>query len=110
MKPEFSGMLSERITLQLPVDTQDGGGGFVRIWQNMQDLWAQVSVQPQDERRYGGHIAGVTHYTITIRRDGAVPLQARLLWRGRLLSILAVADDPTAKDRLRISASEEREQ
>jgi head-tail adaptor len=110
MANEFSGALDQRVTVQLPVDGPDGGGGFVRVWQDMAEIWAHVAPQALDERRYGGHVATVNRYVVLVRRDGALPLTARLRWRGRLLGILAVEEDPASKDRWRIAAAEEREQ
>ncbi len=110
MTVEFSGVIAERITLQRPVDTPDGGGGFVRVWQDVQEMWAQILLRAQDERRYGGHVAGVNRYDILVRRDGAIPLDARVRWREHLLAIVAVEHDPTVEDRVRIGAIEEREQ
>jgi SPP1 family predicted phage head-tail adaptor len=109
MTQEFSGALNQRITLQLPVDTTDGGGGSQRSWQDSGEFWAAILPQAQDERRYAGHIATRNRYHIVMRRDCDVPLAARLLWGSRRLTILSVEDDPATKDRLRIIAEQERE-
>jgi SPP1 family predicted phage head-tail adaptor len=109
MSTEFSGALDQRVTLQIPVDAPDGGGGAVRNWQDLQDLWAHIVPQSQDERRYAGHVATRNRYDIFVRRDGDIPLVARLLWEKRRLTILAVEDDPARPDRLRITAEQERE-
>jgi SPP1 family predicted phage head-tail adaptor len=108
MSMEFSGALDQRVMLQLPADTTDGGGGTHRSWQDVRELWAQVQPMPQDERRYAGHVATRNRYNIAVRRDGDIPLVARLLWRERVLTILAVEDDPSRDDRLRIIAEQER--
>jgi SPP1 family predicted phage head-tail adaptor len=110
MQREFSGALTERVMVQLPVDTPDGSGGFTRAWQDGLEMWAQILPQALDERRYGGHVAALNRFVVLVRRDGAIRLDARLKWQGRLLSIVAVEDDPATKDRWRISTIEEREQ
>ncbi len=109
MSREFSGKLDQRVVLQQPVDAADGGGGQNRIWQDIAELWAHVMPVVFDERRYAGHVATRERYHIWVRRDGDIALDARLIWRGQALSILAVADDPAAADRLRITAEQERE-
>jgi SPP1 family predicted phage head-tail adaptor len=110
MSKEFSGTLDQRITLQLPIDSTDDGGGNSRSWQNLVDIWSHIASRPQDERRYAGHISTRNRYQILIRRDGDIPLAARLLWGKRILTILAVEDDPDSADRTRIIAEQEREQ
>jgi SPP1 family predicted phage head-tail adaptor len=109
MTHEFSGALNQRIMLQLPVDSADGGGGQQRNWQNAGELWAHIMPQTQDERRYAGHVATRSRYHILVRRDGDIPLAARFLWGARKLAILVVEDDPADPDRLRIIAEQERE-
>jgi SPP1 family predicted phage head-tail adaptor len=106
---EFSGKIDQRIILQLPADTEDGGGGAVRNWQTASEHWAQVIPRLFDEQRYAGHTATHMRYDILLRRDGMVPLEARLLWQGRLLTILAVNEDPATPDRCHILAEQERE-
>jgi SPP1 family predicted phage head-tail adaptor len=110
MSTEFSGALDQRLMLQRPVDVTDGGGGQSRTWQNVQEFWAQVRLHVQDEHRYAGHVATRQRYIISLRRDGDVPLDSRVLWRGQPLTIVAVEDDPATTDRLRIIAEREREQ
>jgi SPP1 family predicted phage head-tail adaptor len=109
MSTEFSGALDQRVTVQIPIDTSDGGGGSSRTWQDVRDFWAYVVPQSQDERRYAGHVATRNRYDVFVRRDGDIPLIARLLWNKRRLTILAVEDDPAHLDRLRIIAEQERE-
>jgi head-tail adaptor len=109
MSTEFSGALSQRITLQMPVDAPDGGGGAARTWQTISEIWAHIVPQAQDERRYAGHVATRNRYEVFVRRDGNVPLVARLLWGNRRLTILAVDTDPVCSDRLHIIAEQERE-
>jgi head-tail adaptor len=93
----------------LPVDTSDGGGGTSRGWQDVREIWANIRPIAQDERRYAGHVATRGRYDVFVRRDGDIALVARLLWRERVLTIVAVEDDPAYEDRLRIIAEQERE-
>lgn len=108
MTDEFSGALRQRVTLQMPVDTPDGGGGQFRNWRDIGDFWAAILPQAQDERRYAGHVATRNRYHILMRRDGDIPLTARLRWGARTLTILAVEDDHAQRDRIRIIAEQER--
>jgi head-tail adaptor len=110
MSTEFSGALDQRVILQAPIDKADGGGGKARIWQDVCIFWANIVPQAQDERRYAGHVATRNLYTVRLRRDGEIPLAARLLWGKRTLTIVAVDDDPARPDRLSITAEQEREQ
>ncbi len=109
MSTEFAGALDQRVILQVPIDRADGGGGKARLWQDIRTLWANVVPQVQDERRYAGHIATRNRYTVQVRRDGDIPLVARLLWDKHILTIVALNNDPARRDRLVISAEQERE-
>jgi head-tail adaptor len=109
MSTEFSGALDQRVTLQIPLDAPDGGGGTSRSWQDLREFWAYIVPQAQDERRYAGHVATRNRYDVFVRRDGDVPLTGRLLWNKRRLTILAVEDDPARPDRFCIIAEQERE-
>ena len=44
------GLLHERLTLETPVRTPDGGGGAIVTWQTVAELWARVRPISGDER------------------------------------------------------------
>lgn len=41
-KKNTATLLRHRLTLQQEVKTADGAGGYVRTWQNIADLWAEI--------------------------------------------------------------------
>jgi SPP1 family predicted phage head-tail adaptor len=104
---EFAGSLRERITIQRPVDTPDGGGGAHRQWQDVQTVWAAVHPVARDEQRYGAHVASRARFGIVLRADGVIAADARLLWRGMILGIVSVLHDPATQDRCTIFAERE---
>ena len=106
---EFAGSLRERLVIQRADDVPDGGGGTQRLWRDVQSIWASVQPLPRDERRYGAHVASRMRYCITLRADGPLPADARLIWRGMILEIISVTDDPALPDRRTLIAERERD-
>ncbi len=65
--------LNRALTLETPVDTPDGAGGFTRSWQALGMLWANI-VPRTGRARDGGEVSvAQTRYRITLR---AAPVEA----------------------------------
>lgn len=86
--------LRDRLTLEQPVRTPDGGGGAAVAWEPVAELWAYVSPVSGDERLAHDRIAGrLTHAVWLRRRPGLVPAM-RLRQGTRIYEIVAVLDTP----------------
>jgi SPP1 family predicted phage head-tail adaptor len=110
MTAEFAGALRERISFQKPVDTPDGQGGMVRSWQPTDSVWAQVRVRDTTERLVAGRTKYPEKYDIICRTGFVIDPAWRVAWRGRLMSILSVQQDPEMPDRILLTTLVEREQ
>jgi SPP1 family predicted phage head-tail adaptor len=110
MKSEFAGILRERIIIQKPVDLADGYGGSVRSWHQSESVWAHVRVLNTTERLVAGRTLYPEKYEIICRSGVQVETGWRVAWRGRLMSILSVQQDPATPDRIELSTLMEREQ
>lgn len=109
MKPVH---LNRVLTLEQPVATPDGAGGFSTVWQAVGTLWAEIS--PGSGRDAGGEeitLASVP-YRITLRGAPVgsprrpVPGQ-RLTEAGRVFQVLAVTERDAAGRYLTCFAREE---
>jgi SPP1 family predicted phage head-tail adaptor len=88
------GSLRERLTLEQPVRTPDGGGGASISWQPVAELWAHVRPVTGDERLDHDQVAGRLTHRVWIRdRPGVVPAM-RFRQGARIYEIVAVLRSP----------------
>lgn len=81
---EFAGALSQRLVWQIAADSNDGGGGALRQWQDQAVLWARVTPMPATALSHDHGHGQTERFVVTLRwRSGLCPGQ-RLIWRGRL--------------------------
>jgi SPP1 family predicted phage head-tail adaptor len=86
--------LRERLTLEQPVRTPDGGGGASVSWETVTELWAHVRPISGDERLSHDQVTGrLTHQVWVRRRAGVVPAM-RFRDGTRIYEIVAVLDGP----------------
>lgn len=96
--PFHAGSLNQRVVHERAVDNPDGAGGFVRSWQALGSVW--VRVEPASARRgvRAEQTAQFGAFNITARQQADITPGDRLLWRGRVLSVLTVMPvDETAR-------------
>src|SRR5262245_5089383 len=86
--------LRERLILEQPVRTPDGGGGASVSWETVAELWAHVRPISGDERLRHDQVAGrLTHRVWVRHRSGVVPAM-RFRQGVRIYEIVAVLDSP----------------
>ena len=87
--------LRDRLTLEQPVRTPDGGGGASVAWEPVAELWASVRPLSGDERHSHDQVVGrLTHAVWLRHRLGIVPAM-RLRQGVRTYEIVAVLDTPS---------------
>jgi len=89
------GDLKYKVTLQQPVLTGDGGGGFTESWQNVAStptVYADIAPLSGGERlRFHQQETFVTH-RITLRYRGDLTNAMRLVRGERIYTILSITD------------------
>ena len=88
------GSLRERLTLEQPVRTPDGGGGASVTWQPVTELWAHVRPISGDERLEHDQVAGRLTHQVWIRHRAGVAPAMRFRDSARIYEIVAVLDSP----------------
>jgi SPP1 family predicted phage head-tail adaptor len=84
--------LRDRLTLEQPVRTPDGGGGASLTWEPVAELWAHMRPISGDERLRHDQIAGrLTHEVWLRHRPGVVPAM-RFRQGARIYEIVAVLE------------------
>lgn len=89
--------LRHRLTLQQEIKTADGAGGYIRSWQNIADLWAEIaSVGNKSvygrEKLYAGQLQAEISHKVTIRYRSGISTSMRLLFENRIFNIRAISD------------------
>jgi SPP1 family predicted phage head-tail adaptor len=86
------GSLRERLLLEQPVRTPDGGGGASLAWETVAELWAHVRPISGDERLRHDQLSGHLTHEVWIRfRAGVVPAM-RFRQGARIYEVVAVLE------------------
>ncbi|MGD9656567.1 MAG: phage head closure protein [Methylocystis sp.] len=86
------GALRHRVTLEAPIDTPDGAGGFSRSFAPVADLWARIAPAGAREDFVEQRAERATSHVVTIRWRSDVTKDMRFVHRGRRLRIQSVVD------------------
>ncbi|MEK6746879.1 MAG: phage head closure protein [Pseudomonadota bacterium] len=105
-----SSSLRHRVTLQQEINTGDGAGGYVRSWQNVADLWAEISSANiksyGQEKFFAGKIQAEITHKITIRYRAGITAAMRLTFENRIFNIRAVFNKDENNEILELLAEE----
>ncbi len=89
------GALKHRVTIEEPVRTSDGGGGFTEIWQSIADTpevsASIVPVSGSEQLRFHQLGASVTHAIVIRYRNDITPAM-RIVKGATVYDITAVTD------------------
>jgi SPP1 family predicted phage head-tail adaptor len=92
VKAASAGRLRHRLTLQAPVDTSDGAGGFQRAWSTTATVWGAIEPGDVADAVVADALTALRRHTITIRWRTGVVAGQRLAKGARLFAIIAVVD------------------
>ena len=102
------GQLRSRLGLYTPSVVSDDLGGTVTNWAFHSAVWGAVEPRTLTETSDAGRLTVIQTYKVTIRYRPDFPQRARLIWRGRLLLVIAASDPDTRGERLHLMCEEER--
>jgi SPP1 family predicted phage head-tail adaptor len=88
------GDLNRRLTLEAPVELDDGAGGVTRSYGAVTTLWAQVTPLSGDLSIAAGSLAGTQRYRITIRMRSGITLRHQLREDARIYRLRALRPSP----------------
>lgn len=108
MSGELAGRLSELVTIQRRGGDRDALGGASGAWTAIGDRWASLAPQQSGPLMAGDALDARPRWRVTLRAGSGVAVGDRLGWRGRMLGVRGVVDDPALPDRTVIEAEEER--
>lgn len=87
-----AGKLDQRIRIQTPAEKKEGAGGSVIVWADQWCRWAQVVTMAGRESRVAGALLPQHSHLIKLRYLPELDCKHRILWGGKVLQILSVAD------------------
>ncbi|WP_165837621.1 phage head closure protein [Zavarzinia aquatilis] len=91
------GRLRERIAFERPVLGDDGAGGGSLSWlpvDALPEVWAEVEATTGSEPVEADARRAEVNWRITLRARDDLSSDWRLVWRGRVLDILAILPRP----------------
>lgn len=99
--------LTRRIAIEEPADIPDGGGGFIRSWQHVADVWAEITPVRGREEFSAQQSIAVVNYRITLRYVAGITTAMRVAYAGRYFDIRAVMNEGEKNISLQLLAEEE---
>jgi head-tail adaptor len=107
MAREVAGLLVERVMIERREEARDDLGGDAGEWVEEVEVWAGVSPDRGGVDVSGGARRGERRWAVTVRRRDGLGLDRRLIWRGRVLRVHFVEDDPRVGDVVTLRCEEE---
>ncbi|GGK29837.1 phage head closure protein [Salinarimonas ramus] len=93
-------------TLDVPLETPDGFGGVVRIYQPGPRVWGAIEAVALDERERGGRPEDAVTHRVRLRHRAGIDGRMRLILGARRFAIRA-ASDPDGRGRETLCLVEE---
>jgi SPP1 family predicted phage head-tail adaptor len=85
----YASLLSERVTIQQPVQADDGYGGKLVTWGELATVFAQVEpiFVTQGEHLAAEQVTAYAGYRVTVRMRTDVTAAMRVVWKTHMLQI-----------------------
>jgi SPP1 family predicted phage head-tail adaptor len=102
------GELRLRLTIEAPVERDDGEGGVIRDWEDAGDVWAALASLAMDERTAADLTAPLLKYRLVLRRYADLTATHRFRLGSRVLRIRAMRDPDERGEFIECLVEEER--
>lgn len=108
MSGEFAGTLRERIAIERPVSLRNEMGLQVPGWEPVCRCLASVALESVGAESEAQALSAMPRYRVTIRTREGIALDQRIHWKGRMLMVRQLLDDPRDRDRIAMRCEEVR--
>lgn len=98
--------LQQRVTLQREIQTEDGTGGYIRSWQDVADLWAEIIPITGKEKWIAMQIQSSVTHRMLIRYRADIDASQRLVLNQRIFHIRSIANAGANNDILELLVEE----
>ena len=106
---EFAGTLKERITIERQVGERTPAGVQQSLWERVCSCLAAVVLEGAGAESEAQSLSAMPRYRITVRTREGIAIDQRIQWRGRMLMVRQMLDDPATKDRIVMRCEEVRQ-
>ena len=100
-----AGDLDQRVQLEHRISSPDGGGGYETSWSPIGSIWAKVEPLGASESLIAQQSESVVRYQVWVRWRPDLSADMRLIWRGKTLDIVGVADAGPRVETVRLDCS-----
>lgn len=101
-----AGALRHRVRIEQPSDTRDAGGGFTRVWQLLDVVYAEIASEDGGEPQEADSLTSTQRHQVRIRYRTGVTASMRLVFRDRTFRVLSVVDPDQRKKELLLTCVE----
>lgn len=108
MSAEFAGTLRERIAVERPVSLRNEMGLQVPGWEPVCRCLASVALESVGAESEAQALSAMPRYRVSIRTREGIALDQRVLWKGRVMMVRQLLDDPRQRDRIVLRCEEVR--
>lgn len=109
MSAEFAGTLSERIHIEQQLAERNPMGLQQFGWTRLCSCLASVVAESVGPEREAMALSAMPRFRVTIRRREGIAIDQRVQWKGRVLMVRQIVENPLAKDRLTLRCEEVRQ-
>lgn len=106
---EFAGTLNERIAVERPVGARTPMGVQQSEWEAVCRCLASIVPEGAGAEAEAQALSAMPRYRVTIRWREGIAIDQRISWRGRMLIVRQMLDDPRARDRIAMRCEEVRQ-
>lgn len=106
---EFAGTLNERITIERPVGARTPMGVQQSEWEQVCRCLASVALEGAGVESEAQALSAMPRYRVTIRKRDGIAIDQRISWRGRVMMVRQMLDDPRTRDRIEMRCEEVRQ-
>lgn len=108
MSSEFAGSLNERILIERTVASRNALGLQQYGWESLCRCLASVVLEGVGPESEAMALSAMPRFRVTIRRRDGIAIDQRVSWKGRLMMIRQLLDDPKTPDRITLRCEEVR--
>lgn len=106
---EFAGTLSERISVERPVGGRTVMGVQDSLWEPVFSCPASIVPEGAGAESEAMALSAMPRFRVTIRKRDGIAIDQRINWRGKLMMVRQMLDDPRASDRIIMRCEEIRQ-
>jgi head-tail adaptor len=97
---EFAGTLNERILIERPVATRNALGLQEYGWETVCRCLAAVAAEGVGPEAEAMALSAMPRFRVTIRKRDGIAIDQRVSWKGGLMMIRQLLEDPRSRDRI----------